>query len=60
MIQQFCFWYMPKRIESDPKSSASLYTGAAILGEVVKGSFIISPGKGAHSGLMPLKPCVPT
>ena len=57
MIQQFCFWYMPKRMESDPKSSASLYTGAKILGEVEKGSL---PGKGAHSRLMLLKPCVPT
>ena len=57
MIQQFCLWYMPKRMESDPKSSASLYTGAKILGEVEKGSL---PGKGAHSRLMLLKPCVPT
>ena len=30
------------------------------MGEVEKNSFIVLPGKGGHSGLMPSKLCVPT
>ena len=41
-----------------------LYTGAGlnlrdrVLGEAEKNSFIALPGKGGHSGLMPLSLCV--
>ena len=31
-----------------------------VFGEVEKNSFIVLPGKGGHSGLMPSKLCVPT
>ena len=50
----------------DAESSASLYTGAKsklgnrALDEVEKDIFIALSGKGGHSGLMPLKPSVPT
>ena len=43
-----------------------LCTGAAsnlgdrVLGEVEKNNFIALPGNGGHSGLLPLKLCVPT
>ena len=45
---------------ADAESSASQYTdgesnhGDRVLGEVEKDSFIALPGKGGHSGLMPL------
>ena len=47
------------------ESSASLYTGAEsnlrdrALGEVEKNSFIVLPGKGGHSGLLPSKTMCP-
>ena len=52
--------------DSVAESSASLYTGAEsklgnrVLDEVEKDIFIALSDKGGHSGLMPLKPSVPT
>ena len=42
-------------------TSAELNLRDRVLGEVLieKNSFIILPGKGDHSGLIPSKPCVP-
>ena len=41
-------------------TSAKLYFGDRVLGEVEKNSFTVLPGKGGHSRLMPSKLCVPT
>ena len=41
-------------------TGAELNLGDRVLGEVEKNSFIVLPGKGGNSGLMPSKLCVPT
>ena len=41
-------------------TGAKLNLGDRVLGDVEKNSFIVLPGKGGHSRLMPSKLCVPT
>ena len=41
-------------------TGAKLILGHGVLGELENNSFIALPGKGGHSGLLPLKTALPT
>ena len=57
----YCYYYTYSRKNNAAENSASLFTSAEsnlrdrVLGEVEKDNFNALPGRGGHSGLMPLK-----